>query len=1099
MQSAVRHMIAGVRSWLNSLWMLVWFVPALVFAQPDAGTWIVRPSVTNTYAETAIELLDDLFPQAHTVRLANASGDFADCLREHGVLVVPDAENFPMETWEQLTGYLNSGGRAVLLGCDPFEARVRLVGEHAQTEAELFGELLGEARPINGVSSIREWQYESDVATRRGDVTPMADGQIPWPAVEATVKKFSDWVALVTPDMRPGTIPTELNTLALYARGDASTSRLTVICAEQDGSHWSSVVGIGSDWQPYVLHEAKFWYFYGGWRRGGSGDHLSLSRVKKISVGLSMYLGAQNPGEHTFGVSDVRFVTDPRPVEQVIAWPDVMMVSPPYRHYELNPRKIRFMQTAPTVAVPSTRMQSPLPRARGTGGEAAAPYRWIPVGTALAPQGTTLGWPVSIYIERPPKAPAKNWAWIGIDPTAESRAVFKRAVTDCVHILQRDRYLYRAGCDKFSYTGGEPITVAASVMADPQLRVRARLVDAKGKVLKQAVAPAAATVQFDLGVAPEVDGTAKDYVVRVTLEEAAGKHKVYDQIDQVIKVFSAPQSPAEDDWMTVSGAYFSYRGKPVFLSGINYWPLSHNGKSPGEFAPHWLEPSVFDPEIIRRDLDRLQEVGINAVSIQYHEEGQAPQLKFFVDECRKRGIWVHAFVGHLQPLEQNLAKAEKIITAADLKNLPGVFAIDIAWEPHLGNYGQRCGFDAHWEAWLKEQYGSIEHAEKVIDRPFLIKDDHVTGPTDDELRTDGSHRAFVAVYRRFVDDYMSRRYGEVERLVRRSGCKQLLSARSGYGGTGSHWADALFPMDLGTGIVHLDFVSPEGYALTGDLDQFYEGGFLTAYARGVSGGKPVAWLEFGCSVGQNPQRVDLENQARLNHNMFELGLKSHAAGLFGWWYPSGWRVDERSDMGIVNPDSTWRPVGDEYRAAAKRVAKESFEPLRWADREIDRDSDARGVSGLWDGRRETYRKEMSEDRIEEIRPTGFGKLITELPVVSVGGVPYEAPAPLACANAEWGRIEINGSEYPRRPGEKLKIKSGDRLRLELINTGPATWTNVVVVADTTQIEVAGLPFGDRNWVTWDSAATGNWRLQPLLRDIGQFGEPLDIVVMENKE
>jgi len=255
---------------------------------------------------------------------------------------------------------------------------------------------------------------------------------------------------------------------------------------------------------------------------------------------------------------------------------------------------------------------------------------------------------------------------------------------------------------------------------------------------------------------------------------------------------------------------------------------------------------------------------------------------------------------------------------------------------------------------------------------------------------------------------MSRRYGEVERLVRRLGCRQLLSARSGYGGNGNHWADPMLPIDLATGAVHFDSISPEGYALTGDLDQFREGGFLTAYARGVTGGKPVAWLEFGVSVGENPLPPDLDNQARLYRNMLELARRSHAAGCFAWWYPGGWRVDERSDFGIVNPDATLRPA-----AEAIRQFKPRTDPTpAWSGREFKPDADARGLSALWDKWRETYR---NEEPMQEVRPAGFGKLTTEVPLVSVGGVSHLADAPYEFVNSEWGelRLTIRKSTAPR--------------------------------------------------------------------------------------
>jgi hypothetical protein len=230
------------------------------------------------------------------------------------------------------------------------------------------------------------------------------------------------------------------------------------------------------------------------------------------------------------------------------------------------------------------------------------------------------------------------------------------------------------------------------------------------------------------------------------------------------------------------------------------------------------------------------------------------------------------------------------------------------------------------------------------------------------LTTDGSHRVAVAAYRRFVDDWMGRRYGEVKALVRRLGCRQLLSARSGYGGTGSHWADAVMPVDVAAGAEHFDFICPEAYALTGDLDQFYEGGFLTAYARGVSGGKPVVWMEYGVNVGQDPLPPDLANQARLYRNMLEMARRSHAAGCFAWWYPGGWRVDERTDFGIVNPDATLRPAAEVIRQFQSRLDP----PRPWNGRVVNRDADARGLSALWDKWRETYRRELAEDRMEEI-------------------------------------------------------------------------------------------------------------------------------------
>ena len=928
-------------------------VPATTTAPaplPDNAVCILAPLSTDRSGDAAMKLLTETFPAASVISVLEAERAFAECRAQNRVLIIPAIRNFPQHLWRPLTNSLRAGNPVVFLGTDPFAHRVRILDAQAQPEAELTGQLIAAARRFD-----QEWTHENDSGKPLDGARALTNQS--WSGAEVTVHNLRDWDALVAGNLHI----TNANTLVLQAFGDANTSRLAVVCAEADGSHWYRVVPLTTEWQPHVLHEAMFDYFYGGWNRGKPGDRLSLAKVRRMTLGLSMHLGAQSPGTHVFGVSEVRAANDPRPPAEVADWPDIPLLSPPYRHYDLN--------------VGQQRMQSPLARARGDG----APYIWQPLATTKGKDGVALGWPASLYFE----PPGRRHAWIAMEPNAANSRVIAGFLRDAVTRLQSPPYVREDG----TYV--------------PSSRTSTNL-----------------------------------------------------------------------DWVTTNAGYFTYRGKRIFFRGINYWPLSHNGKAPGEFDAHWLEPAAFDPEIVRRDLDRLREVGINAVSIQYNAESQARPLWWFVDECRQRGIWVHAFVGYLQPLEQDLAKAERLIRAAELWNEPGIFAIDVAWEPHLGGYDARCRFDTDWEAWLVEQYGSVDRAEEKIGRPLWSRDGHVTGPTDEELRTDGSHRVAVAAYRRFVDDFMSRRYGEVARLVRRLGCRQLLSARSGFGGTGNPWADAQFPIDLTTGAVHFDFISPEGYALTGDRDQFDEAGFLTAYARGVAAGKPVAWLEFGCNVGRDPSPVDLANQARLYRQMFDFAARSRAAGVFGWWYPGGWRVDERSDFGVVNPDGTWRPVGDEFRQFAQNVGNNLLPVAPWRGREFDRDADARGLSALWNKWRDTYRLETRENRIEEIRPLHFGQPASEFP---------------ASANAEWGRVEVNGAEFIARP---VRARVGDKILAELINTGPVTWDKVSVASR----PLASAPYAYRVWIPV-TAAAGATRLRPVLDGFGEFGQPLNIEII----
>ena len=1089
-------------------------------AGPMPPVSIITPVISNRTAQLSVEMLRKQFPEARWITPRSIDAELESCLRDNRVLIVPSVEYLPSDWWGTVKTYLDHGGPAVFLGCDPFKARVRFVDGKPREEKYLHDIIRRTARTAADFSSIRGWQHLSSRSTPPGAVRVAESPDPPWAAVLVDVKDFDAWDMMVRDKIPQGVINLSENSLVFHARGSAGTAHLVLECTETDGSCWGCPITVSEQWQPYIVHEAGFRHLYGGTNRGAPGDHLVLSQTKKISMGLSQSVAAQAPGDHLFGVSDIRLASDPRTTDEIVSWPDIFLMSPPYRYYSFTAEEVQCMVNGQKWPIGHARIQGPLPRSRGTGGEAGAPYRWIPVFQAADADGNPRCWPASIYIEPHTNGLTKKWAWIGLDvskPSSEAAAMMTFA---CARRLQDGMFLYKAGCSQFSFEPESPIRVSARWTAPADrtagLRVCAELYKAGDDYLLRRVVGAPpsqdGTVQISLGSAPAVEEAAVDYTLRVLLEDIGAPGKIIDQVDQPLKFLIPPRTPGEQEWVTAAGARFAAGRRPVFMLGVNYWPRTTNGRTPGELAPHWLDSAVFDPDLIRKDLAQLEEAGVNAVSIQYLAPEQAPQLKFFLEEARKRGIWVHLFIAGLQPLDQDLERAKQLIEAANLKSESQVFAIDLAWEPHLGPHKDRCRFDGDWRNWLNEQYGSIEHAEQVIGHALWRKDGLITGPPDNELTTDGENRVAVEAYRRFVNDFMSRRYGHLVRWLRRHDIRQMLGARTGYGGTGQPWPETVFALDPATGAAHFDFISPEGWGLNGNPDKFMEAGFITAYSRGVSDGKPVLWIEFGSSVGADPQAADLDNQARIYRNMFEMVLKSRAAGCFGWWFPSGWRVGEESDMGIVNSDGSWRPVGDAYRDFAHRLRGEWSAPQAWHDREMDLSGNARGLSQLWDTWRDIYRTELSEGRVEELRPLNFGKRTCEITMRSVGGVPYVAPAPLESVNSEWGRVEIDGLERDRIPGGKLAVHLKQKMRLELINTGPATWdasaegrARCVWVAleneqgARQQTPVGIVRFGGSTWITWVASDPGTWRVQPVLADVGPFGEPLQIEILQARD
>ena len=147
--------------------------------------------------------------------------------------------------------------------------------------------------------------------------------------------------------------------------------------------------------------------------------------------------------------------------------------------------------------------------------------------------------------------------------------------------------------------------------------------------------------------------------------------------------------------------------------------------------------------------------------------------------------------------------------------------------------------------------------------------------------------------------------------------------------------------------------------------------------------------------------------------------------------------------------------------------------------------------------------------MEEVRPAGFGRWTMDLPVRSIGGTVYSSPAPFEFVNAEWGSVEVDGGRRDRSPGAELAVQRNQRIRMELLNTGPASWTasqqgavGSVWVAveppkgDRRLLAIPAARFGDRLWVSWTAGDAGTYRIRPFLFGSGPFGEPLAVNVAE---
>jgi hypothetical protein len=835
---------------------------------------------------------------------------------------------------------------------------------------------------------------------------------------------------------------------------------------EKDGSRWIATVPIGPEWRHCAVPTSAFHYWNDSptRNRGAAGDYLHPQNADRMAIGIAVghEPGGISPGAHEWSAAQLGTAAspltdedmDPLALECLLPW---------YKQFKLD-----------DVGQVSSTLQGGVLGVRVPGGELAGPA-WCsisrPAGMTWR-DGDTLGrfvpllqsvdstgearanlawmWDVHAGVYSPGR-----WAQLAL-PYSDDLAPTLLAL---VRGLDRPVMLARAGTGAWSYFDDEPgQELGAYVLAKDAsgpLTVRFVVRTEDGRT----VADESSDIRpeggrMTLARAERVTGLqAGFYSVRVTL---LSEGKPIDVLDQPFTVLPA-RAPAEGRvHLSADGTHFEVDGRQFHPHGCNYWPLYVAGADSAQYWGHWLSPSQYDPEAVERDLRILERLGGNLVSIQYANEGQARPLADFLARCARHGIRANVFLPSTHPLAFDRELARRLIEAARLAGNPSVFAYDLAWEPHLGPYESRRAYDPQWRQWLADQYGSIEAAEAVFGMP-LPRDSaaEVTGPSDAQLvqpspATGPDPRVFVCAYRRFVDDMISVGYGEVKWFIRKElGDDTLLGARTGYGGTGQPWVQSQLPYDLVSGAAHLDFTSPEGYGLDGEWANFRRGGFTTQYGRWAGNGKPVFWAEFGRSVfsGEEGPAADLvERQRSLYENTYRMVLESRADGSACWWWPGGYRVDEKSDFGIISSDGTPRPSALELLRFSEdtRADRSLSTPTAWIT--FDRDASPRGYAEVWEKHREQYAAIIGSGGWVGLKTEATGTTTHEFPSVSVGNIPWRPGLPYTYLNGELHGLHLDARS----------------IEVDVVNTGEVAWeAGAIAVSGTVGgREVVSVPLTD---------------------------------------
>ncbi|MHB1458861.1 MAG: glycoside hydrolase 5 family protein, partial [Armatimonadota bacterium] len=862
------------------------------------------------------------------------------------ILLLPDGRSFPSEAISSLTAFLKRGNHFFALSGPVFENLLVKSNGKWITSQDLQSELVKDVgRSMVDFSSqdITKWMRISGAMANPTTYTIEPSGQEGIPnALHVQISNLENWDLITSPVMQKP-FADEEEVILFWAKGGIDTNLVKVQWVEEDGTRWIAPVHLTDKWQRYALlpSDFRFWPDGSAPGRGTAGDHFNPAKASKLS--FIMERGGENPGAgsaRSFWISDIRTTKDPT-IGLTNTLPLIETISPQIKIFRTQTASARILETGQTMTVDSE-VISPISRAPGFGSDALRKWRFIPVAEALGKDGEYKGTAAHLMLNTTGDYAGSVWGAIGFNQDYLEKNS-KECVNLAVSMLKRISngvFLANAGSEHFAYAftnktgdlrGDNDIPAFGGYILNLddkgfEAKLRIDVYSGKDKIISH---------EFSADVSA-VNLKSPQHFVTGNTQLPPGEYRVETSLmndetvaDRISHTFNVVQYEdlAEDAVISQKDGDFYLDGKKWYPLGINYWPrFSAALETKDMYEIHWLASEQYDPEMIEKDLELMKKLRMNTVSIQYTNIIQARPLMDFMARAEKHGIKVHLFIEGLHPLRYSMwggptdrsfmETGGGLIKAAHLAQSPAFFAYDLGWEVNVGKYDRRKVFDKEWNKWVIDRYGSIASAVKDWKYTPPVVDGLMTGPTDDQLLQDGDWRIFVAAYRRFFDDEISRGYRTVRENIRTLDRYHLMGARSGYGGTGALFVVTSFPFDLASGTKHVDFTAPEAYALNGDYHSFLKGGLNNAYGRFVSGNKPVFWPEFGVPIMIGLQPADYkpgitpekrEAQLEFYKNMIRLTMETGGSGLAGWWWPGGFRLIENSDFGIIDPDGTPRP------------------------------------------------------------------------------------------------------------------------------------------------------------------------------------------------
>lgn len=1021
---------------------------------------ILRSYTDKPYFEQLLSTVKSVADSVTCFSFGTAPEQVLDADR-FGLVVLMGMEEYPSGLKAQIKNYMSKGGRVLLVGGPAFGKELHLIdGTWATRDAALAETLAGvdfanaekkcffDASDEDFVAQMRSNPYNKDHGTRWSVSENAPDGE---GALRVDIGRLECWNTFSSPiDFSYE----GADAIALYAKaGDNHTPLVGLQIMDDEGAKWFTRLPLTQDWELRVVPDYEFILYKDSRSTRRTPD---LSRIKEIAFGYTYDWLSAEPIDHSYLLGDIYACRMKLPyVPQNEPEMRLDGVSPMWELYPLT--NATTIAAHPNQVVVKERdyvlpanTYSCYPHRQGLGYNNNRLRRFIPLIEVKDEKGLHSGYA----------------AWINLFCSAENAngalegsifACFSvssddfydengmAAIRETLQALMRDYFMIEGGVDEFTYIVPDNEKATAGVS-----HIALRGVDANAVT---------STVSLYEGDRLLKTFESKDYGYRTvsggistfsdTLDFTQGRPtravatlmldgEVIDRIEHDIHYWQ-PKPLSERKYVYTEDGYFKRDGKILTLYGINYGPSYRAGISSTGW---WLGGGDYEPEIIENDLERMRDIGFNALSIWGAGVEQANLGNSMVDllrRCEEKGFYVDmALAHHAYPMKDfDADKMEYVIKKWHLDEMDFLVAYDIAWEFRVGNYvgkwwdfqpdsmiGTYVGrkwLEADFTEWVNTYYGSLERAQRIWGCTLELTPEGNPYVSDAMLDDQtGKYDQMLAAYYRFLDDAFAKYMNVGMKELRRITPHQMYSFRMSMSGSGMR--TALFQpsthcFDFQSLAPVLDFMSPEGYELGATGDRALQVPIANAYARYTTPNAPVVWKEYGLSSWSGKDDSNFRPSEKAQNGVANTvdavyGHMFHAytSAVYYWWSSTGYRIDERGDCGAWNPDGSDRPLTAVLRKYAPIFIGQGERKSADVTIRVEREDQSGAIYGIYeavyDQAKEAFLSGKTIDFVD-----GTQKSFAQMPYAdevyraSVDGVANEGTYPLRYVNGMVKNVE----------------------------------------------------------------------------------------------